>query len=166
VFAKGDAWFRTGDLMKIDDGGFFHFVDRLGDTFRWKGENVATSEVNEAILECPGVIDATTYGVAVPGADGRAGMAAIVTDASFDFDEFTDHLSRRLPAYACPVFVRLSAALDSTETFKQKKQDLIRGGFDPRNVADPLFFRDLKSGRFMPLDVDQHTRLLQGAVRL
>ena len=65
VFAKGDAWFRTGDLMKIDDGGFFHFVDRLGDTFRWKGENVATSEVNEAILECPGVIDATTYGVAV-----------------------------------------------------------------------------------------------------
>jgi fatty-acyl-CoA synthase len=166
VFAKGDAWFRTGDLMKIDDGGFFHFVDRLGDTFRWKGENVATSEVNEAILECPGVIDATTYGVAVPGADGRAGMAAIVTDASFDFDEFSDHLSRRLPAYACPVFVRLSAALEATETFKQKKQDLIRAGFDPRTVADPLFFRDAKSGRFMPLDVGQHTRLLQGVVRL
>jgi fatty-acyl-CoA synthase len=166
VFAKGDAWFRTGDLMTIDEGGFFHFVDRLGDTFRWKGENVATSEVNEAILDCPGVIDAVTYGVAVPGADGRAGMAAIVTDESFDFAEFRDHLARRLPAYACPVFVRLSAALDSTETFKQKKQDLIRAGFDPRNVADPLFFRDPKSGSFRRLDADDYARLLEGAIRL
>ncbi len=166
VFAKGDAWFRTGDLMKIDEGGFFHFVDRLGDTFRWKGENVATSEVNEAILDCPGVIDAATYGVAVPGADGRAGMAAIVTDASFDFAEFSDRLSRRLPAYACPVFVRLNTALDNTETFKQKKQDLVRAGFDPRNVADPLFFRDPKSGGFLPLDADVYARLSAGAVRL
>ena len=166
VFTKGDAWFRTGDLMKIDDGGFFHFVDRLGDTFRWKGENVATSEVNDTILECPGVIDATTYGVAVPGADGRAGMAAIVTDASFDFAEFRNHLSRRLPAYACPVLVRLSTALDSTETFKQKKQDLVRAGFDPRTVADPLFFRDAKSGDFLTLDADHYARLLRGTVRL
>jgi fatty-acyl-CoA synthase len=166
VFAKGDAWFRTGDLMKIDDGGFFHFVDRLGDTFRWKGENVATSEVNEAILECPGVIDATTYGVAVPGADGRAGMAAIVTDASFDLAAFPDHLSRRLPPYACPVFVRLSTALEATETFKQKKQDLIRAGFDPRNVADPLFFRDVKSGDFLPLDAESFAQLSQGTIRL
>src|ERR1700722_820777 len=166
VFAKGDAWFRTGDLMKIDDGGFFHFVDRLGDTFRWKGENVATSEVNEAILECPGVIDATTYGVAVPGTDGRAGMAAIVTDASFDFDEFSDHLSRRLPAYACPAFVRLSAALEATETFKQKKQDLVRAGFDPHTITAPLFFRDAKSGDFLPLDADYYARLLHGTVRL
>jgi fatty-acyl-CoA synthase len=166
VFAKGDAWFRTGDLMKIDEGGFFHFIDRLGDTFRWKGENVATSEVNEAILDCPGVSDAVTYGVAVPGADGRAGMAAVVTDASFDFAEFRDHLSRRLPAYACPVFVRLCAALDSTETFKQKKQDLVRAGFDPRNVADPLFFRDPKSGSFLQLDADVYARLSAGAIRL
>jgi fatty-acyl-CoA synthase len=166
VFAKGDAWFRTGDLMKIDDGGFFHFVDRLGDTFRWKGENVATSEVNDAILECPGVIDATTYGVAVPGADGRAGMAAIVIDASFDFAEFRDHLSRRLPAYACPAFVRLSTALDATETFKQKKQDLVRAGFDPHTITDPLFFRDAKSGDFLTLDADHYARLLHGAVRL
>jgi fatty-acyl-CoA synthase len=122
--------------------------------------------VNEAILECPGVIDATTYGVAVPGADGRVGMAAIVTDASFDFAEFSDQLSRRLPAYACPVFIRLSAALDSTETFKQKKQDLIRAGFDPRNVSDPLFFRGAKSGSFLPLDADVYARLSAGTIRL
>jgi fatty-acyl-CoA synthase len=166
VFAKGDAWFRTGDLMMRDEGGFFHFVDRLGDTFRWKGENVATSEVNEAILDCPGVIDATTYGVAVRGADGRAGMAAIVTDAGFDFAEFRDHLSRRLPPYACPVFVRLCAALDNTETFKQKKQDLVRAGFDPLKIADPLFFRDPKSRDFLRLDADGYARLLEGAIRL
>ena len=166
VFARGDAWFRTGDLMRRDEGGFFHFVDRLGDTFRWKGENVATSEVNEAILDCPGVVDATTYGVVVEGADGRAGMAAIVTDNSFDLAEFADHLARRLPAYACPVFIRRRAALDNTETFKQKKQDLIRAGFDPRHVTDPLFFRDPKSGDFLPLDADGYARLSEGALRL
>jgi fatty-acyl-CoA synthase len=166
VFVKGDAWFRTGDLMKIDEGGFFHFIDRLGDTFRWKGENVATSEVNEAILDCAGVAEATTYGVTVPGADGRAGMAAIVAGDRFDFAEFSDYLARRLPAYACPVFIRLVAALDSTETFKQKKQDLIRAGFDPREIRDPLFFRDPKSGTFVPLDADAYAQIVRGFIRL
>ena len=93
-------------------------------------------------------------------------MAAIVTGPNFDFAEFRDHLSRRLPAYACPVFVRLNAVLDSTETFKQKKQDLVRAGFDPHTVADPLFFRDAKSGDFLPLDADHYARLLQGVIRL
>ena len=95
MVAKGDAWFRTGDLMRLDQQGYFHFVDRLGDTFRWKGENVATSEVNDAVRDCSGVVDATTYGVAVPGSDGRAGMAAIVADDRFDFENFTDHLASR-----------------------------------------------------------------------
>jgi fatty-acyl-CoA synthase len=166
VFAKGDAWFRTGDLMKIDEGGFFHFIDRLGDTFRWKGENVATSEVNEAILDCPGIIDATVYGVAVPGADGRAGMAAVVVGPGFDFSMFRDHLAQRLPVYACPVFIRICASLDNTETFKQKKQDLVRAGFDPGKIADPLFYRDPKSGDFVPLDADACARLREGAIRL
>ncbi len=166
VFDKGDAWFRTGDLMMIDESGFFHFVDRIGDTFRWKGENVSTSEVNEAILDCPGVIEAATYGVAVPGADGRAGMTAIVTDDRFDLAVFRDHLARRLPAYACPVFVRLCAALDNTETFKRKKQDLVRAGFDPHRVNDPLFFRDPKSGDFLVLDADGFAGIAQGAIRL
>ena len=121
VFAKGDAWFRTGDLMRLDEQGFFHFVDRVGDTFRWKGENVATSEVNDAIRECKGVLDATTYGVEVAGNDGRAGMAAIVIGEDFDLAAFAEHHRARLPAYAHPLFLRISASLDATETFKQKK---------------------------------------------
>jgi fatty-acyl-CoA synthase len=166
VRAKGDAWFRTGDLMRLDDSGFFHFVDRVGDTFRWKGENVATSEVNQAIMDCPGVVDATTYGVEVPGADGRAGMVAIVADDRFDLGKLAGFLAQRLPPYACPVFVRISAALDTTETFKQKKQALIGEGFDPGRVGDPLFFKDEKSGAYCAIDDAHYARIVEGSIRL
>ena len=166
VLAQGDAWFRTGDLMRLDESGYFHFVDRVGDTFRWKGENVATSEVNQAILDCPGVVDATTYGVEILGADGRAGMVAVVVDSRFDLEEFRNHLSHRLPAYACPVIVRFCSALDTTETFKQKKQELVRDGFDPRRVTDPLFFKDPKSSAYRPIDADAYARILEGSIRL
>jgi fatty-acyl-CoA synthase len=166
VLAKGDAWFRTGDLMMLDEAGYFHFVDRVGDTFRWKGENVATSEVNQAVLDGPGIIDATTYGVEIPGADGRAGMVAIVADDGFDLGEFGRHLARRLPAYACPVLIRRCASLDTTETFKQKKQELMREGFDLNLVNDPLFFREPASGAYRPVDAVSYARILQGSIRL
>jgi fatty-acyl-CoA synthase len=169
VLAKGDAWFRTGDLMRLDEQGYFHFVDRLGDTFRWKGENVATSEVNDAIRDCPGVVDATTYGVTVPGADGRAGMAAIVVDDRFGLENFLEslaaHLARRLPPYAHPVFVRISKRLDATETFKQKKHELVREGFDPQITGDRLFFRDPESGTYRRIDAAAHARIVDGAIR-
>ncbi len=166
VFAKGDAWFRTGDLMRQDEQGFFHFVDRVGDSFRWKGENVATSEVNDAIRDCPGVVDATTYGVTVPGTDGRAGMAAIVIGENFDFRILAEHLARRLPPYAHPLFLRIMDALDSTETFKQKKHQLVHEGFDPAAVADALLFRDPQSGHYHPLDRGIYARISEGALRL
>lgn len=166
VFAKGDAWFRTGDLMLRDEHGYFYFVDRLGDTFRWKGENVATSEVNDAIRECPGVLDAATYGTIVPGADGRAGMAALVIDQDFDLGIFAEHLSHRLPAYALPVFVRFCRGLDATETFKQQKQRLIREGFDPSLVNDQLFLRDAASGDYRSIDPAVYARIVEGGVRL
>ncbi len=166
VLAPGDAWFRTGDLMTRDDGGYFRFVDRLGDTFRWKGENVATSEVNEAVVQCPGVVDAATYGVTLPGADGRAGMVAIVSGENFDLAELRNHLSRHLPAYACPVLVRICATLNSTETFKQKKHELVRDGFDPKRVQDPLFFLDVNSGFYRPIDAEAYAHLMSGALRL
>jgi fatty-acyl-CoA synthase len=165
VFAKGDAWFRSGDLMRLDEAGFFHFVDRVGDTFRWKGENVATSEVNEAIAECEGVVDAATYGVEIAGYDGRAGMAAIVAGEGFELGRLRDHLVGRLPAYACPVVIRLVTALDTTETFKQKKQQLMRDGLDPARVSDPLFFLDPAAGGYRPLDSDAYARIAQGSIR-
>ena len=166
VFKKGDAWFRTGDLMRMDETGFFYFVDRLGDTFRWKGENVATSEVNEAVADCPGVVESTSYGVAIPGNDGRAGMVAVVVNDDFDLTEFRKRLSTRLPAYACPVIVRFCTVLETTDTFKQKKQQLIREGFDPRLVADPLFFKDPKSGDYRPVDATSYARILDQSIRL
>jgi fatty-acyl-CoA synthase len=166
VFEKGDAWFRTGDLMRMDEAGFFYFVDRLGDTFRWKGENVAASEVNEAVANCPGVIESTSYGVAIPGNDGRAGMVAVVVNDDFDLIEFRKRLSTRLPSYACPVFVRFCTALETTDTFKQKKQRLIREGFNPLLVTDPLFFKDPKSGDYRPVDATSYARILDQSIRL
>ena len=166
VVAKGDAWFRTGDLMRLDAQGFFHFVDRAGDTFRWKGENVATGEVNDAIRQCQGVRDATTYGVEVAGHDGRAGMSAIVIDDDFDVMALADHLRARLPVYAHPLFVRISENLDATETFKQKKHQLAREGFDPAGVTDPLYFRDPVSGAYRRLKADDHARIVNGAIRI
>ena len=153
VFAKGDAWFRTGDLMRRDEQGYFYFVDRVGDTFRWKGENVATSEVNDAMLECPGVVDvdhlwrdgARRRRPRRNGGDrGRSGVRSRGLRA--------DIWRGRLPAYAQPLFLRISAALDATETFKQKKQQLVREGFDPAVVRDPLYVRDPQSGVYRPID--------------
>src|SRR5712692_2484582 len=97
VFEPGDVWFRTGDLMRRDEKGYFYFVDRIGDTFRWKGENVATSEVSEAICGFPGIREANVYGVAIPGTDGQAGMAALVADDALDLVAFRAHLMKRLP---------------------------------------------------------------------
>lgn len=166
VFARGDAWFRTGDLMRIDDKGFFHFVDRIGDTFRWKGENVATSEVNDAVRDFTGVVDATTYGVAIPGADGRAGMSAVVVNEGFDIAALPAHLAQRLPAYARPVVIRISRELDATETFKQKKGDLACEGFDPAAISDPLFMLDPKSGAYVALDSSTFAGIVDGTIRL
>jgi fatty-acyl-CoA synthase len=166
VFEPGDAWFRTGDLMMRDHRSFYYFVDRVGDTFRWKGENVAASEVVQRILSCPGVIDASVYGVTIPGTEGRAGMAALVVGPGFDLTALREHLVQRLPAYACPLFVRIRAELEVTETFKQKKHVLVADGFDPHVVADPLYFNDGAAGAYVPLDAALYARLVRGAVRL
>jgi fatty-acyl-CoA synthase len=104
--------------------------------------------------------------VEIPNADGRAGMAAIVVDDRFDFRAFGDHLARRLPAYACPVFVRICTTLDNTETFKQKKQGLIGEGFDPQRVRDQIFFKDPASGAYRPIDAASYARIADGSMRL
>jgi fatty-acyl-CoA synthase len=166
VFAPGDRWFRTGDLMRRDERGFFYFMDRIGDTFRWKGENVSTAEVATIIAECPGVREAVVYGVKVPGAEGRAGMAAITTGAGFDLAALHRHVAERLPDYARPLFLRRRSGIEATATFKPKKQDLLHQGFDPGTISEPLYFDDRAQGIYVPLDPALHIRIASGALRL
>jgi fatty-acyl-CoA synthase len=166
VFQTGDSWFRTGDLMRRDALGYFYFVDRIGDTFRWKGENVATSEVAEALSVVAGVREANVYGVTVSGMDGRAGMAALVTAPEFEIAKLADVLVGGLPVYARPVFVRLLPAIEITGTFKQRKVELVNAGFDPDQVRDPLFWLNHASGKYEPLTRDVYAAVVSGEVKL
>jgi fatty-acyl-CoA synthase len=166
VFSKGDTWFRTGDLMRRDEHGYFYFVDRIGDTFRWKGENVSTGEVGEALAAAPGIREANVYGVSVPGMEGRAGMASLVVDGDFNLDALPGWLKLRLAPYARPIFLRLSPQIDVTGTFKQRKVDLVRQGFDPSAIADPLYFFDAEGGCYERLTAERHADIVEGRVKL
>lgn len=166
AFVKGDAYFRTGDLLRIDEDGFYYFVDRIGDTFRWKGENVATSEVAEVISVDDGVDEANVYGVAIPGQDGRAGMAALVVNPRFDLERLSSAIHQDLAAYARPLFLRILPEMEITGTFKHRKVDLVRDGFDPRKVSDPIYFRDPALGRYVRLDAGLCDAILNGQTRL
>jgi len=166
VFAPGDTWYRTGDLMRQDAQGFFYFVDRIGDTFRWKGENVSTGEVAAVLAGCPGVSEAAVYGVPVANADGRAGMAALVVGADFDLAALHRVATERLPAYARPLFLRLVPAIELTGTFKLRKQELAAEGYDPAHVRGALYFDDVQRGAYVPLDAPLYARLAAGELRL
>jgi len=166
VFKKGDLWFRTGDLMRRDEHGYFYFVDRIGDTFRWKGENVSTGEVGEVLAAAPGIREANVYGVHVPGMEGRAGMASLVVDGDFDMEALPARLKARLAAYARPLFLRLSPQIAVTTTFKQRKLDLVREGFDPSTIADPIYFLDPDSGRYELLTPRRYAEIVEGRVKL
>jgi fatty-acyl-CoA synthase len=166
VFKEGDSWYRTGDLMRRDERGFYYFVDRVGETYRWKGENVSTAEVLSALTVSRGVLDGVVYGVTVPGADGRAGTAALLVDAAFDLAAFRADIALRLPAYARPVFLRLLKTIDSTGTFKPRKLDLVQAGFDPARISDPLYFDDARAQAYVPLDAALFAAISAGAVRI
>jgi fatty-acyl-CoA synthase len=166
AFEPGDAWFRTGDLMRRDDSGFYYFVDRIGDTFRWKGENVATSEVAAALTSFPGIRDANVYGVSIPGADGRAGMAEIVCVGAIDLAALREHLVGRLPRYALPVVLRIRSGVDLTPTFKPKKNAPEQGGYDPASCPDPLYVHDPERRAFVALDGALYQRIQAGRMRL
>lgn len=167
AFKQGDAWFRTGDLMKKDEHGYFFFIDRIGDTFRWKGENVATSEVAEAITVFPGIKEANVYGVKLDGRDGRAGMAAVTTeDGALDLVAFRAYLDTHLPDYARPLFLRVQKEIEVTGTFKQKKVDLVKEGFDPSAITEPIWFNNPVTKIFEPLDPALYGRIQSGEVRV
>ncbi len=156
VFRPGDAWYRSGDLLSRDADDYFYFVDRIGDTFRWKSENVSTQEVADALAGFPGLESANVYGVAVPGAEGRAGMAALVLAApdAFDGRAFYEFTTERLPSYAAPVYLRLVRQADVTTTFKLRKVDLQRDGYDPARISDPLYIRNDSTRTYVRLVSD------------
>ena len=165
VFEAGDAWFRTGDLMRMDEDGYFYFVDRVGDTFRWKGENVSTSEVASILAGVPGVMEATVYGVKVGEQDGRAGMASLVVTDGFDISGLPEAIDEHLPPYARPVFVRLQPQIEVTGTFKYRKIDLVADGFDPTAIKHPLYMRDNDKG-YVKLTKALYGKVVAGAMRV
>ena len=167
-FATGDTYLCTGDLLRRDRASYYYFVDRIGDTFRWKGENVATAEVAELLNGAPGVSETAVYGVQVPHADGRAGMALVVPapGAQFDAPAFYRFAERTLPAYARPLFVRIAPAMDVTGTLKHVKVRLQREGYDPAVVRDPLYCRDDRAHTYVPLDAALKRRIDAGELQL
>ena len=174
---KGDAWFRTGDVVRWDAQGRWYFHDRIGDTFRWKSENVSTAEVSEALGLHPAVQEANVYGVALPNHDGRAGMAAIVPrgadvdDAgnltAADLSSLAAHVKAHLPGFAVPIFLRLSRTSGpATGTNKQQKVELRDQGVDPAKLpeGDKLFW--LKGGEYSPFGKREWDALNGGSVKL
>lgn len=159
VFTPGDQWFRTGDLMRKDAAGYYYFADRLGDTFRWKGENVSTTEVAETISACPGVTEAVVFGVEIPGNEGRAGMAVITTDARFSLLALQAHLIKTLPGYARPLFIRRCDQLAKTGTFKLQKEKLRQEAYAAPEAAGEVWFFDAGIGSFIPCDAKTIERI-------
>ncbi|KFM59377.1 Long-chain fatty acid transport protein 4, partial [Stegodyphus mimosarum] len=145
-FAKGDMAFLSGDILIMDEEGYLYFVDRTGDTFRWRGENVSTGEVENVISKALNHVACVVYGVEVPNVEGRAGMAAIQIDLKdIDLDALYQHISKRLPSYAVPLFIRICSNLEITGTYKLRKVTLQKDGFNPEKIADPLFFFNKKT---------------------
>ena len=167
-FAAGDVYLRTGDVLRRDRASYYYFVDRIGDTFRWKGENVSTAEVAELLNGAPGVAETAVYGVRVPGTDGRAGMALVVLRAGVQFSpaDYYAHGEQVLPPYARPLFVRIGASMDVTGTLKHCKSRLQEEGYDLSRVGDPVYFRDERARTYVPLTAELQRLVDGGALAL
>nr|XP_046231105.1 long-chain fatty acid transport protein 6 [Scatophagus argus] len=168
VFKPGDVYFNTGDLLLRDHKGFLYFHDRIGDTFRWKGENVSTTEVSEVLGLLDFIQGASVYGVTIPGHEGRAGMAAIVLkqDHKLNGKKLYNHLVKTLPAYAWPWFLRIQSSLCVTETFKQQKVKLVQEGFNLNITQDPLYFLDVSQKDYILLTVSLYQDIVTGKINL
>lgn len=168
VFVKGDQAFASGDLLVMDQYGYFYFKDRTGDTFRWKGENVSTAEVEDVIAKLLGLKENVVYGVEVTGNEGRAGMAAIVdTNHTLDLNKFANEICKELPSYARPIFIRLTKSIPITGTFKLKKLELQENGFDPHKCgSDKLYYLNFSEGRYDVIDDKVYENLIEGKIRI
>jgi len=169
VFKKDDIYFRTGDLMKRDAQGYFYFMDRVGDTFRWKSENVSTNEVAEVFGAHSKIVQTNVYGVEVGDYSGKAGMAALVVEDGFELESLHALVHQELPAYARPLFIRIHAETPdehTTGTFKLKKTDLVKQGWDPEVISDPVFMDDAEAGAYVPLTKELREQVLSGEKRV
>ncbi|KAM6949888.1 long-chain fatty acid transport protein 2-like [Lycodopsis pacificus] len=168
VLKKGDLYFNSGDLMKIDKDNFIYFQDRVGDTFRWKGENVATNEVSDILTLSDCLKEANVYGVQVPGHEGRIGMAAVTVNegAQFDGSRIYNHVVNYLPSYARPRFIRIQNAVEVTGTFKQMKVKLVEESFDPGRIQDPIYILDGKEKSYLPLTAQVYCSIVSGNIKL
>jgi len=167
VVRRGDKYFRSGDILVMDQFGWIYFKDRAGDTFRWKGENVSTAEVEVTVSKVLGGVGVVAYGVQIPGTDGRAGMVSILGDrASVDLEAALPNLINQLPGYARPLFYRFSDDLDMTGTYKLKKVALQAEGFDITKVSDPILFLDSRKETFIDLDQQLFQDIQQGNIKL
>lgn len=168
VFKKGDVYFNTGDLMVQDHENFLYFWDRIGDTFRWKGENVATTEVADVIGRLDFIQEANVYGVSVPGYEGKAGMASIILkpNKSLDLEKMYDQVVTSLPAYACPRFLRIQEKMATTGTFKLQKIQLVEEGFHPLKISDPLYFMDNLNKAYVPLTEEIYNQIMLEKLKL
>ncbi|KAM4708726.1 long-chain fatty acid transport protein 6 [Discoglossus pictus] len=168
VFKKGDVYFNTGDLMVQDHDNYLYFRDRIGDTFRWKGENVATTEVSDIVGMLDFIQEANVYGVAVQGHEGKVGMASIILkpNQTLDLKSIYEQVATYLPGYASPRFLRLQESMEVTGTFKQQKFRLVEQGFDPSTIQDQLYFLDDSAKSYVPLTKDIYDRILSGQIKL
>ncbi|XP_074873897.1 long-chain fatty acid transport protein 5 [Carettochelys insculpta] len=168
VMKKGDLYFNSGDLLVVDHEGFLYFHDRVGDTFRWKGENVATTEVERTLAVVPFIEEVNVYGVPVPGHEGKTGMAAMRLKEGmvFDGEKLYIHTKDFLPNYAIPRFVRLRDMLEVTGTFKHCKGQLLKEGFNPDLVKDPLFILDESEKRYVPMSPQIYSSILAMKLKL
>uniref|UniRef100_A0A8C0X3L9 long-chain-fatty-acid--CoA ligase n=1 Tax=Castor canadensis TaxID=51338 RepID=A0A8C0X3L9_CASCN len=162
VFKKGDVYFNTGDLMVQDQEDFLYFWDRIGDTFRWKGENVATTEVADVIGMLDFIQETNVYGVPVSGYEGKAGMASIILkpNKSLDLEKMYEQVITSLPAYACPQFLRIQEKMETTGTFKLQKFHLVEEGFNPLKISDPLYFLDNFKKAYVPLTKELYDHII------
>lgn len=168
IFKKGDSYFLTGDLFIKDEYGYVYFRDRIGDTFRWHGENVSTAEVEATMSKILGLRDVVVYGVKVPGTEGRAGMAAIVDvdKKGIDLTQLVQGLKKLLPNYAHPMFLRIVDSVSVTGTFKLQKTKLRQEGFDLGTVKDKLLYYDAKVRQYLDLDEDTYAKIICSEIRM
>jgi fatty-acyl-CoA synthase len=172
TYRKFGRFFNSGDLLSRDNYGFFYWSDRVGDTFRWKGENVATTEVEAVVGAVPGIEDVAVYGVEIPNCDGKVGMASVklqegLTLDRMDWSKFHSECAAHLPVYSRPAFVRIRSKMTVTSTFKHQKNDLVKEGYNPSLMnGDHLFYYSVKEGAYLRLEAKAYADICAGVIKL